>query len=625
MKKLITSLVIISVVLFWGPSEVFAYSGGSGTPEAPYQIATKADLLQLAGSTADYDKCFILTADIDLDPNLPDGQVFTTALVAPDIDSDSSGWQGTAFRGTFDGDGHEIKRLTINGGDNDYTGLFGCIGYVAELKNLGIENCAISGREFVGGLLGKNGGSIINCYAIGEVSGYHRVGGLVGANFGVSISNCYSTGSISGNWKVGGLVGDGGSSISNSYATGSVSGNGYVGGLMGSNYSRVVDCYATGSVSGDYAVGGLVGASYSSIYNCYATGSVDGNDYVGGLVGRNGVDARLSNCYATGSGNGISYVGGLVGASYSSISNCYATGSISGNDYVGGLLGKLVGGDILNSFWDIETSGTTTSAGGEGKTTEQMQDIDTYLNAGWDFNTPIWEMCPDTNDYPHLWWEYYCNVAPVAIAGPNQVAYAWIDSFADITLDGSSSYDDDNDVLDYYWSWTIDGNDYEANGVSSIITLPVGEHKIELIVDDGWVLSEPDYCTINVVEPLNARLFCYPRVLNTRSHGRFIMAVMIMPGDIEPADINDAEPLLFLPGNIEAKRQFVWRSRGWRHRRTYIMAIFDKPDCMENLSIGRNEVEVIGRLNTGRYFYGTDNLRLIDKRSWLWRHRRWNH
>jgi len=37
----------------------------------------------------------------------------------------------------------------------------------------------------------------------------------------------------------------------------------------------------------------------------------------------------------------------------------------------------------------------------------------------------------------------------------------------------------DNDLLDYYWSWIIDANIYEANGVCPAIELPVGEHQIE--------------------------------------------------------------------------------------------------------------------------------------------------
>jgi hypothetical protein len=118
----------------------FGYSGGSGTSEDPYQIATKADLLALAAIPTDYNKCFILTADIDLDPNLPGGQVFTTAIIAADTDPANDSFQGTAFTGTFDDNGHKIAHFTINGGSNEFLGLFGYISSGGKVKNLGIED-----------------------------------------------------------------------------------------------------------------------------------------------------------------------------------------------------------------------------------------------------------------------------------------------------------------------------------------------------------------------------------------------------------------------------------------------------------------------------------------------------
>ena len=62
------------------------YAGGTGEPNDPYQIATAADLIALGNEPNDYDKHFILTADIDLDPNLPGRKVFDKAVIAPDID-----------------------------------------------------------------------------------------------------------------------------------------------------------------------------------------------------------------------------------------------------------------------------------------------------------------------------------------------------------------------------------------------------------------------------------------------------------------------------------------------------------------------------------------------------------
>jgi hypothetical protein len=40
-------------------------------------------------------------------------------------------------------------------------------------------------------------------------------------------------------------------------------------------------------------------------------------------------------------------------------------------------------GTVSNSFWDVETSGQATSAGGMGKNTTEMQDIATFSDAGW--------------------------------------------------------------------------------------------------------------------------------------------------------------------------------------------------------------------------------------------------
>jgi hypothetical protein len=78
-------------------------------------------------------------------------------------------------------------------------------------------------------------------------------------------------------------------------------------------------------------------------------------------------------------------------------------------------LGADWGGAVDDCFWDIETSGLTTSYGGEGKTTAEMQTAGTFLNAGWDFieetvngTEDIWKIL-DGQDYPRLWWESLKN------------------------------------------------------------------------------------------------------------------------------------------------------------------------------------------------------------------------
>jgi hypothetical protein len=55
---------------------------------------------------------------------------------------------------------------------------------------------------------------------------------------------------------------------------------------------------------------------------------------------------------------------------------------------------------VAASFWDIETSGQTTSAGGEGKTTAEMKKLSTFASAGWDF-VDIWNI-GENQTYPFL-------------------------------------------------------------------------------------------------------------------------------------------------------------------------------------------------------------------------------
>ena len=38
--------------------------------------------MTLANDTNDYNKCFVMTADIDLDPNIPGNQVFNKAVIS---------------------------------------------------------------------------------------------------------------------------------------------------------------------------------------------------------------------------------------------------------------------------------------------------------------------------------------------------------------------------------------------------------------------------------------------------------------------------------------------------------------------------------------------------------------
>ena len=68
-------------------------------------------------------------------------------------------------------------------------------------------------------------------------------------------------------------------------------------------------------------------------------------------------------------------------------------------DREGGLVG-VNNGTVTACFWDTETSGLSTSAGGTGLGTALMQTESTFTDTGWDF-VSVWNMLPE-GSYPHL-------------------------------------------------------------------------------------------------------------------------------------------------------------------------------------------------------------------------------
>ena len=305
------------------------------------------------------------------------------------------------FQGHFDGNGKVIANLTISRAATNYIGLFGCISN-AEIKNLGIEACQITGNEYVGALVGTVSGisTIENCYVTsGNISGYKIVGGLIGevnSNSNVTINNCYTTGSVTGTGEyVGGLVGwlfYTTSNISNCYAICEVSGFNAVGGLMGGvyNYGIIEKCYALGNIQGRAGIGGLTGPLFSGNLNdCYATGNLNStgtpNYTFGGLVSSNYLNTYITNCYATGdiTAEG-SIIGGLVGNNSNGyIFNCYATGNISttgiSDSYMGGLAGVNYG-TITYCYATGDVSGNGTSDSGHGGLVGYSTSISTIQN-----------------------------------------------------------------------------------------------------------------------------------------------------------------------------------------------------------------------------------------------------
>jgi hypothetical protein len=310
-------------------------------------------------------------------------------LVA-DIEMDSTvswiplGNSSAAFTGKFDGQGHTISGLYIQAGTN-YIGLFGHTNG-ATLENIRLEGVNITGGSHVGGLVGRaDQTTFVNCAVTGTMKGTgNYVGGLAGFVDGATLENIRLEGVI-------------------------ITGGGYVGGLVGrAVHTTFVNCAVTGAMTGtgNY-VGGLAGhaTEKSTVFNTYANCDVSGNTGIGGLVGFLYNSSEIYNSYSAGTISGLDTVGGLVGQAtlQSAISNCYSRAEVRGGDLrVGGLVGLISREPTcINSYWDLETSGQSQSALGEGRTTAAMQTRANYEN--WDFET-IWSI-REGQFYPVLQWQ----------------------------------------------------------------------------------------------------------------------------------------------------------------------------------------------------------------------------
>jgi hypothetical protein len=287
MKQLLSCITTILLVIGIFPLQVFAASdvavSGDGSAGNPYIVMTLEQLDSVRNNLKSHYK---LGADIDASETAGwnNGEGFEPI--------GGNGYAASRFTGAFDGAGHVIRNLTVNRPLTDFVGLFGIVGPGGVVRDVGLVKGSITGKTATGGLAGYGdaGSSISSSYTTVSVNGSINVGGLVGRNDG-TVSDSYATGPVSGTTVVGGLAGDlEGAEVIRSYATGDVSASeGHAGGLAGINFgSAIIQSYAIGAVSGMDTAGGLVGMTdYGLIKQSYASGAVSSSSYAGGLVGSN--------------------------------------------------------------------------------------------------------------------------------------------------------------------------------------------------------------------------------------------------------------------------------------------------------------------------------------------------
>ena len=279
---------------------------------------------------------------------------------------------GSSYVGGAIGDTNEQYITNINGkdieinGNGDYIG--GIIGRLAwsdyshypYTKNIDIENATISGKTYVGGILGygriyylqANNVNVEGTYYIGGISGYaftnngwsnisnseingteSYIGGIAGYHDGVhdcDVNNCKILGTGANSSYIGGIGGTvaGGAvwcSVTNSVIEGRGSNVGGIHGYQGSIQQSFV--YNT-EITGYSNVGGIIGqlTTYSgAMGNSYVNAKIYAiSNNVGGLVGyANNINA-----------NGVSRTTANQSAVYNS--------TIEGKSNVGGIIGEMV-------------------------------------------------------------------------------------------------------------------------------------------------------------------------------------------------------------------------------------------------------------------------------------------
>lgn len=322
-----------------------AFSGGSGTRDDPWRIATPQQLALLAAKVneggsenAQYRVGYYTqTADIDLSAYewTPIGvATFTWSIFTPVADR--------SFGGVFDGNGYTISGLRYASTSEVAVGLFGVVDG-GQILNVSLEADVNipAGNQQVGRTIGGIAGLLVNGIVEnsdvhGAISGgtmlatsysnslFSLVGGVVGQNIGGHILSPRNTATVTG--------------ASMTATTNVLS---YTGGIVGQNIGEI-----SGAVNGGTVTGGTYGGPLGTSTRIAATGGIAGN-----LEGGGSISDSLNNASVTGVGAGdLSYVGGIAGVlSGSSVKTSVNNGTVTGGDAVDVSVGGIAGSIFENS------------------------------------------------------------------------------------------------------------------------------------------------------------------------------------------------------------------------------------------------------------------------------------
>lgn len=224
--------------------------------------------------------------------------------------------------------------------------------------------------------------------ATGVTGTGNNVGGLLGTNIG-SVENGRNNGAITGNDYIGGLVGINGenSTLTNlvNDSSAAITGEQYVGGIAGSNAGTIttgneetdetVNLINRGTITGQHYVGGVAGSNSGTITNANNDVELNVKDstadaqYFGGIAGVNTKDGIINNATNTADVNadGADYVGGIVGKNDGTLKDMAGnSGTVTGGEFVGGVAGLNTNNKPLDGVEASNTGTVFATDGGAG-------------------------------------------------------------------------------------------------------------------------------------------------------------------------------------------------------------------------------------------------------------------
>lgn len=305
---------------------------GEGTEASPYLIKNRDHLILLADQV---NNNTVQTGNYYANPvySLYIGKHFA---LANDIDLENYHLDPIGldllhrFGGTFDGKGHTLKNVYIDGSTKYYAALFGCCDTLATIKNLNVDTLTVTADYYYsGGIVAWNCGSMDNVHVVNPkiISTRMVAGALAGIAVG-PVTNCsVKEGLVQAPMYVGGAVGETHGGVSNV-----------------SVFGTWVYMSGSGSPAGG-VIGNLIGdgsnLSFSGLVASYQNSDQQFLGGVAGMLQSGTLSKSFSGGVVRGSGND-SYVGGLVGYCKGNVQDCYSTGVVFHySRMTGGLLGVL--------------------------------------------------------------------------------------------------------------------------------------------------------------------------------------------------------------------------------------------------------------------------------------------